>query len=492
MKTSKLKMSERKKSVLLMLLMAAAWLVGCASAPQVPRETVLQQNEAIAKLAKRLDEAEAKDIGNLAPEGFTAAKTALEEAIAQAQQQHGDLAAQSAEQGAKRLDRAEADAVSSRVEYEEVLTNRERANKAGAPSLYAQDYQQTEEKLRKATALIEQNQLEKAKQRRPELIDAYAKLELKALKESTIRKAQTAFQLAQNEKADKYAPKTLKRAEEELHLALSVLEANRNDQQKSDVHAVRAIELANQSAHISELIKDFERRDFTQEDVVLWYQQQLTTVLEPMSENLRFDRDNRSTVLGMREAVSLLTQTNQQNQAKIDELMTAKQQEIGQLKKQYEQEISTKAEQEKIERELQERFEYVQSLFNRSEATVYRQRQNVLLTVQGFYFAPGKTDIEARNFPLLNKINDAVKKFPGAYVVISGHTDSTGDAKINMSLSEQRAANVAKFLVDTAGGDPGKITARGYGEEKPIASNKSEQGRAQNRRVEVLIINPDS
>jgi outer membrane protein OmpA-like peptidoglycan-associated protein len=141
------------------------------------------------------------------------------------------------------------------------------------------------------------------------------------------------------------------------------------------------------------------------------------------------------------------------------------------------------------EREMQQRFEFVQSLFADNEANVYRQRQNVLLSVHGFYFPSGQSRIESQNFALLNKIKKAIEKFPDAGLLISGHTDSRGDEKINLGLSEGRASNVAKFLIETGGIDEKRITVRGYGEKKPVASNENAAGRSLNRRVEVLITN---
>ena len=90
---------------------------------------------------------------------------------------------------------------------------------------------------------------------------------------------------------------------------------------------------------------------------------------------------------------------------------------------------------------------------------------------------------------LMNKIIQAVKTFPESHVEIAGHTDSTGSASVNRNLSRARAANVARFLVEVGGIPASQVTATGYGEERPVASNETAAGRAANRRVEVLIIN---
>jgi outer membrane protein OmpA-like peptidoglycan-associated protein len=76
---------------------------------------------------------------------------------------------------------------------------------------------------------------------------------------------------------------------------------------------------------------------------------------------------------------------------------------------------------------------------------------------------------------------------PTLKVEIDGHTDSTGSKAYNMKLSERRAASVRKYLV-SKGVDPSNLTSRGFGPTKPVASNATAEGRAQNRRVEFVVV----
>ena len=79
-----------------------------------------------------------------------------------------------------------------------------------------------------------------------------------------------------------------------------------------------------------------------------------------------------------------------------------------------------------------------------------------------------------------------LKRYPDIKIEVGGHTDSIGVASANKSLSQNRATTVMSYLVHK-GIDVNKITAKGYGEEVPIADNKSKEGRASNRRVELKI-----
>jgi outer membrane protein OmpA-like peptidoglycan-associated protein len=140
-------------------------------------------------------------------------------------------------------------------------------------------------------------------------------------------------------------------------------------------------------------------------------------------------------------------------------------------------------------RQAQARFDKIQALFSSVEANVYRQGHNVLLELRAFNFPSGGSDIQSENFALLDKIVTSIKSFPNPDVVVSGHTDSVGSAKVNQQLSQRRAENVASFLEKVGGIDRIQLTAIGYGESRPVANNETDQGRKSNRRIEVLIIN---
>lgn len=89
----------------------------------------------------------------------------------------------------------------------------------------------------------------------------------------------------------------------------------------------------------------------------------------------------------------------------------------------------------------------------------------------------------------LRILADSLQRYPGTTVRVAGHTDNTGTASYNQDLSDRRADSVAAVLIAN-GVVPSRIVAYGRGESEPVASNLTEEGRAENRRVEVFII-PD-
>ncbi len=97
-----------------------------------------------------------------------------------------------------------------------------------------------------------------------------------------------------------------------------------------------------------------------------------------------------------------------------------------------------------------------------------------------------KSSVKPEFMPEIQKVADFMKQNKGYKVVLEGHTDSKGSDAYNMKLSDQRAKAVAKAL-ETLGVSAADVTTEAYGESKPIATNDTEAGRAENRRVDALF-----
>jgi len=109
-------------------------------------------------------------------------------------------------------------------------------------------------------------------------------------------------------------------------------------------------------------------------------------------------------------------------------------------------------------------------------------------TVVDVQFDTNKSDIKPRYHDELKKLADFLREFPKARGVIEGHTDSVGDKASNMKLSQRRADSVRSYLIKNFGIAPERLEAKGYGPTKPRASNKTAEGKAQNRRIEANFV----
>jgi outer membrane protein OmpA-like peptidoglycan-associated protein len=101
-------------------------------------------------------------------------------------------------------------------------------------------------------------------------------------------------------------------------------------------------------------------------------------------------------------------------------------------------------------------------------------------------FATGSATLEPQSSEQLHNIAAILKAYPATHLTIGGYTDNTGDAAQNLKLSQDRADNVTAELVKL-GVASDRLLAKGYGEDHPVGDNATEAGRAQNRRISMLV-----
>jgi outer membrane protein OmpA-like peptidoglycan-associated protein len=118
---------------------------------------------------------------------------------------------------------------------------------------------------------------------------------------------------------------------------------------------------------------------------------------------------------------------------------------------------------------------------------VVRQGDAIVLQLPSdVTFAFDKSDIRERFFPVLSAVAETLNQYPATFVDVIGHTDSIGSDAYNQALSERRAAAVADFI-QRREAIPARLYVAGRGKSEPIATNATVQGRAENRRVEILL-----
>jgi OOP family OmpA-OmpF porin len=109
-----------------------------------------------------------------------------------------------------------------------------------------------------------------------------------------------------------------------------------------------------------------------------------------------------------------------------------------------------------------------------------------LVEIRGTHFAFDSAQITDAGRAILDEAVSVMNRHPSINVRCEGHTDSIGSEQYNMGLGQRRADSVTAYLVDQ-GIDGGRITTRSFGESLPAATNDTDDGRAQNRRVEIIV-----
>lgn len=124
-------------------------------------------------------------------------------------------------------------------------------------------------------------------------------------------------------------------------------------------------------------------------------------------------------------------------------------------------------------------------------AKVERVDDGIVVTFDensGVYFDTAKYNINAASKATLDKLSGVLKEYVDTNVLVVGHTDSVGSDENNMTLSKNRAYAVTNYFTGTKGMSASRFTTNWYGEQTPVGDNNTAEGRAENRRVNIVIV----
>ncbi|WP_032121963.1 flagellar motor protein MotB [Clostridium amazonitimonense] len=158
---------------------------------------------------------------------------------------------------------------------------------------------------------------------------------------------------------------------------------------------------------------------------------------------------------------------------------------------------------ESTEQEINENLPNEENMYNKvkefidennlsSTVQITQDERGIIIQLRdNILFESAKADIREDSKVILDKINSLINTFPNA-IIVEGHTDNlpinTFKFESNWELSTTRAVNVVRYFVETKGQNPARFSAAGYGEYQPMAPNDSNENRAKNRRVNILIV----
>lgn len=432
---------------LLTSIAAAACLASCAHRLEpVSLSPTADPIQEMQSFESDLQDAKNQQIDVLAPDNFKTADEYLDEAKSRREKNEGgSRILQSISFGRAYLNEANKVAERNSVTLKDALTARQKAIDAGARDL-EKDLASNDKDLKWAA-----RRLEKGKTLDVDTLgriqQAYLDLELNAIKTAKLMQAKNILSIAEKKNARRMVPRSFAAALAKVNAAEKAIETDRHDEVMVDRVSADATQTAKHMLTILETA---------------------LAVKDKSSEAVAMELDRKNTQLAM-DADRFRNVANEavQNQ-------NALKQAHGQMAKL------------RGEEAINEALKTAEREFDKNEAEVSRQGNTVVIRLKAMNFSTGSSELPAHSLDVLNKVKDILKESNPADIVVEGHTDATGPAALNKRLSESRADAVAKFLVGDEVSQE-QVRAIGYGFEKPIASNKTKMGRAENRRVDIVI-----
>lgn len=357
------------------------------------------------------------------------------------------------------------------------------ADESQAARFATDEWRDAEDKFASAAMRLEDGNVNSARKRSADAEKLYRKAELVAIKGNYLDETRRLIAQAKKDRVGRLAPVTLARAESLLAEAETALEKNRYDTDEPRSIAKQAKYEAKHAMQLARTLKPVKGGDVTLEDFALANEKpvaQIATTLDLVPE---FDKGFEGPVL----AVNTKIETLQKDAYELSERRTQIMELESEIQR-LESQLGTQSQRLAIQEQQRKRVREVSAKFGPNEAQVFTQGQNVLIRPVGLVFPSGSSQIETRYFALLRKVQDAIRVFPNSKIIVEGHTDSFGGDEINLTLSRDRALAVREYLLanmsNLSGAD---VEAVGYGESRPVANNETIEGRAKNRRIDLVI-----
>ena len=299
-----------------------------------------------------------------------------------------------------------------------------------------------------------------------------------------IYEARNAVDIAKSQKAEQYAPEIFSKAASSLQMAENSL-ASKADKSQIITNARQTIQFAEDARALSAERQEAER-----------IQNEKNAAAAAAAAKAKAEADAAAATEARRQAE--LTAAREAQMKAESAAQSAQQKAAAEIAA---QQAAAKAAAEQAalqakEQAAREEAARAQAATAALRAKLLQQLNEVLQTTDttrglvvnmaDVLFQTGKYALSQDAQLKLAKLSGIIQAHPGLNLAIEGHTDTTGAADFNMKLSQQRADTVREFLI-AQGLSPDTITAKGMGEDNPVADNSTAAGRKQNRRVEIIV-----
>ena len=278
--------------------------------------------------------------------------------------------------------------------------------------------------------------------------------------------------------AEDHCPQTYQLAQGLLADVDNLLRKNRYASEDANQKAIETAYQGRHAIHLTPAIVSLQEDDKNWENLILSFETMVDEIGEKFDEKLRFDSGFKGSFNTILTRITLLQEDNQrlinENETLQEELQLFK-----------EKATTSTAELER-KQNLEAKIDKIKAMFSLNEAKVIYDGDNLIIRLYGLNFQSGKSVILPEYFSLLRKVKDSIKEFPESHILLEGHTDTRGNTSTNKRLSEERAKSVMNALITNYTVNADQLGAYGVSSLAPVASNKTDEGKAKNRRVEIV------
>jgi len=430
-----------KRSAIFVAIIAGT--IACSSKPDI-KEFPKSANakEEITNLAAAIENSKSEDYSLLAPVSFKEARNSLKKArTLEKEDKSNEKVLKKVALGQAYIERARENAADNKEKLQDVIAAREAAIAAEADYLLPASLAKLDKKVQIETTKLEEGKSVDNKAIRADLITGYLDLELSSIKKISLGESKFLIDEAIRNGARDLTPKTLADAHKAYRSADQFIIQHRHD----------SVQIGAQAAIALEAARKLDSTIATTRGLTVATPEE--TALKMQAEEVLYNKTQNALAEEQSENIALkATNTEMERQRKLNTI-----------------------------------YEQARKKFTQEEAEVYKKGNDLVIRLRSLHFPKSKAVLKGSDFALLKKVEEVIVSFDKSSVIVEGHTDSTGGKSINQKISDERAEAVKKYLEANAPDKITEIESHGYGYERPLASNKDAAGRAQNRRVDIVI-----
>ncbi len=354
-------------------------------------------------------------------------------------------------------------------------------------------WDQAEKILLSAAASLEDGDPGAARKEAGEAHGIYRSAELEAIKLSLLTPARELLVRAEQLEVRTTARETIERAYQCLELAEAMVKQNRYDITEARRLAGEAKYEAAHAIYLHEIISQMQEHKTTFEDAILLSETAVGRIASALNTRARFDGGYEPVVQQIITAVRSRDSARATLAENVRDLRSENAALHRRLASLEPRAGATKGPDPEQKAEEEQRINSAVALastfFDPHEGAVLRDGETVVLRIFGLTFSQENNALGSDSFELLGKIDRAIRLFPRCQLTVEGHTETGENETLNQKNSERCAATVAAYL-KTSPTVSHLIESRGWGSSCPIADSSTAEGRARNKRIDV-VINPE-
>lgn len=540
-------MKRRLNWIMLILLLSPVIIYGCGPKGDVsktPEEKEATRMVLFKNVNESLKNADLKAAVLFAPKLYADAKSDLKDAtddfnegkeLAEIEKKLADA------QG--KFDQAAEISNKSGDFFKTTKIARDDAEKVEASTYGLAAWEDAEKKFKVAIEYFRDGKNEKADTASREAEKLYRIAELNATKAGHLGEIRKEIAQLQDLGKKNNAQKILKNAEKLSNSVSDELDRQRYDNENAKKLTAQAYYEVKHASFVNDKINKMKESDVTYEDLILSQEADLNKIGNELGLNLKFDKgfddpvasivgaiqkqksdiskkdssisENEKTIAHLKDQIAAREKQIEAISKKDEEfkrkLKYAEEVEREKTAKELEQQkkLAAELERQKMtteelerqkksveealikEKELQaeraKKLQSIQTVLKPKEGKVLIDGNNVIVRIYGLTFASGKSAIEPKFFILLSKVKTIIEAYEGCTLVVQGHTDDVGNEKNNLKLSKDRAESVRQYFLANSSITDDRTKSVGFGSSKPVAKNSTKEGRALNRRIDVVI-----